>query len=99
MEEWGRVEPVKMILSRCQIHRGCTIEVFFGEKAGGRIPWPDPDLKPGAALYFPGLVPIQLRHLLKDQNANARKAISTLSAEVAALRENMRLFDQLVGPS
>ena len=30
-----------MILSRCEIHRGCTIEVFFGEKAGGRIPWPD----------------------------------------------------------
>ena len=37
-----------MILSRCEIHRGCTIEVFFGEKAGGRIPWPDPDLKPDA---------------------------------------------------
>ena len=31
-------EPVKMILCRCEIHRGCIIEVFFGEKAGGRIP-------------------------------------------------------------
>jgi hypothetical protein len=48
-----------MILSRCEIHRGCTIEVFFGEKAGGRIPWPDPDLKPDAERDFPGSVPIR----------------------------------------
>ena len=86
-----------MILSRCQIHRSCTIEVFFGEKAGSRIPWPDPDLKPGAERDFPGLVPIQLKHLPKDQNAKARETISALTAEVAELREeNKRLLDQLV---
>src|SRR5262245_13343659 len=78
--------PVKMILSCCEIHRGCTIEVFFGDKAGGRIPWPDPDLKPDAERDFPGLVPIQLRHLLNDPNAEAREAISALRAEVAELR-------------
>jgi hypothetical protein len=80
-------EPVKMILSRCEIHRGCTIEVFFGEKAGGRIPWPDPDLKPDAERDFPGSVPIRLMHLPKDGNAKARRAISRLTAEVAELQE------------
>lgn len=91
------MEPVKLILSRCQIHRGCTIEVFFGEKEGGRIPWPDPDLKPDAERDFPGLVPIQLKHLLKDQNAKTREAITALTAEVAELREqNDKLLDQLV---
>jgi hypothetical protein len=86
-----------MILSRCQIHRGCTIEVSFGEKAGGRIPWPDPDLKPDAERDFPGLVPIQLKHLLKDPNANARETISALTAEVAELREEKeKLLEQLV---
>ena len=95
--ESGRVEPVKMILSCCQIHRGCTIEVYFGEKAGGRIPWPDPDLKPDAERDFPGLVPNQLKHILKDRNAKAREAISALTAEVADLREeNKKLLDQLV---
>ena len=93
-DEWN---PVKMILACCQIHRGCTIEVFFGEKAGGRIPWPDPDLKPDAERDFPGLVPIQLKHLLSDGNAKAREAITALTAEVAELRqENKRLLDQLV---
>ena len=76
-----------MILSCCEIHRGCTIEVFFGDKAGGRIPWPDPDLKPDAERDFPGLVPPQLRHLFNDPNAEAREAISALRAEVAELRE------------
>jgi hypothetical protein len=91
------VEPVKMILACCQIHRGCTIEVFFGEKAGGRIPWPDPDLKPDAERDFPGSVPIRLAHLPKDGNAKARRAISTLTAEVAELQEeNKKLLDQLV---
>ena len=86
-----------MILSCCQIHRGCTIAVFFGEKAGGRIPWPDPDLKPDAERDFPGLVPNQLKHILNDRNAKARQTISTLTAEVADLRgENMKLLDQLV---
>lgn len=85
-----------MILSCCQIHRGCTIEVFFGEKAGGRIPWPDPDLKPDAERDFPGSVPIRLAHLPKDGNAKARRAISTLTAEVAELQEeNKKLLDQL----
>ena len=88
---------MKMILSRCQIHRGCTIEVFFGERAGGRIPWPDPDLKPDAERDFPGLVPTQLKHLPTNQNAKAREAISALTAEVAELREeNKKLLDQLV---
>ena len=86
-----------MILSCCQIHRGCTIEVFFGERAGGRIPWPDPDLKPDAERDFPGLVPNQLKHCPKDQNAKAREAISALTAQVAELREdNKKLLDQLV---
>lgn len=95
--ESGRVDPVKLILACCQIHRRCTIEVFFGEKAAGRIPWPDPDLKPDAERDFPGLVPIQLKHLLRDQDASAREAISALTAEVAELREgNKKLLDQLV---
>jgi hypothetical protein len=90
------MEPVKMILSRCEIHRGCTIEVFFGDRAGGRIPWPDPDLKPDAERDFPGLVPIQLKHCPKDENAKARETISALTAEVAELREdNKKLLDQL----
>jgi hypothetical protein len=93
--ESGRVEPMKMILACCQIHRGCTIEVFFGEKAGGRIPWPDPDLKPYAERDFPGLVPNHLKHVLRDPNA--REAIGALTAEVADLRkENKKLLDQLV---
>jgi hypothetical protein len=41
-----------MILSCCAIHRGCTIQVFFGEEADGRIPWPDPDLKLDAERDF-----------------------------------------------
>lgn len=93
----GTSGTVKMILSRCEIHRGCTIEVFFSEKAGGRIPWPDPDLKPDAERDFPGLVPTHLKHLPKDQNAKAREAISALTAQVAELREdNKKLLDQLV---
>ena len=85
-----------MILSCCQIHRGCTIEVFFGEEAGGRIPWPDPDLKPDAERDFPGLVPNHLKHVLKDPNVKAREAIGALTAEVADLREeNKKLLDQL----
>mgnify|MGYP003403974053 FL=1 len=86
-----------MILSYCEIHRGCTLEVIFGEKAGGRIPWPDPDLKPDAERDFPGSVPIQMTHLLKDRNAKAREAIGALTVEVAELREeNRKLLDQLV---
>jgi polyhydroxyalkanoate synthesis regulator phasin len=86
-----------MILSCCQIHRGCIIEVFFGEREGGRIPWPDLDLKPDAERDFPGLVPNQLKHVLKDRNAKAREAISALTAKVAELREeNKKLLDQLV---
>jgi polyhydroxyalkanoate synthesis regulator phasin len=88
---------VKMILSRCEIHRGCIIEVFFGEKAGGRIPWPDPDLKPDAERDFPGLVPNHLEHVLKEPNVKARERIGALTAEVADLREeNKKLLDQLV---
>jgi hypothetical protein len=74
-----------------------TIEVFFGEKADGRIPWPDPHLKPEAERDFPGLVPIHLEHTLKDRDAKAREDISALTADVAELREeNKKLLDQLV---
>jgi hypothetical protein len=52
-----------MILSCCAIHRSCTIEVFFGGEAECRIPWPDPDLKLDAERDFPGLVPIQVKHI------------------------------------
>jgi hypothetical protein len=52
-----------MILSCCAIHRGCTIEVFFGEEADCRIPRPDPDLKLDAERDFPGSVPIQVKHI------------------------------------
>jgi FtsZ-binding cell division protein ZapB len=42
-------------------------------------------------------VPIQLAHLLKDGNAKARRAISTLTSEVTELQEeNKKLLDQLV---
>jgi hypothetical protein len=55
------------------------------------------DLKPDAERDFPGLVPIQLKHLLKDPNANARETISALTAEVAELREEKeKLLEQLV---
>lgn len=56
-----------MIISSCAIHRGCSIAVFFGEEAHGRIPWPDPDLKPEAERDFPGMVPIQVGHIRKGQ--------------------------------
>jgi len=59
----GRVEPVKMILTRCPIHRGCTEQVFFGDGADGRIPNPDPGLRRDAERDFPGSVPIQVKHL------------------------------------
>ena len=95
--ESGRVRRVKMILACCEIHRGCTIEVFFGEKADGRIPWPDPDLKPEAERDFPGLVPNHVKHVPMDPNAKARESIGALTAEVADLRmENKELLDQLV---
>jgi hypothetical protein len=90
------VEAVKMILACCQIHRRCTIEVFFGDKAGGRIPWPDPDLKPVAQRDFPGSVPIQLRHILKDESANAREGITAITAELTELREETKKLARLI---
>jgi hypothetical protein len=54
---------VKIIISACPIHRGCTLEVIFGEKQEGRIPFPDPTLKNGAERDFPDLVPIEAKHL------------------------------------
>ena len=90
-------QGLKMILSRCEIHRGLHHRGVRGRDAGGRIPWPDPDLKPDAERDFPGSVPIRLAHLPKDGNAKARRAISTLTAEVAELQEeNKKLLDQLV---
>jgi hypothetical protein len=58
-----RAEPVKVIFSSCPIHRGCTIEVIFGEEAEGRIPFPDPALKRDAERDFQELVPIGVNHL------------------------------------
>jgi hypothetical protein len=73
-------------------HRG-----VLRREGSGRIPWPDPNIKPDAERDFPGLVLIQLMHLPKDQNAKARGAISALIAQVAELREeNKKLLDQLV---
>jgi hypothetical protein len=54
---------VKIIFSSCPIHRGCTIEVIFGEEAEGRIPFPDPALKRDAERDFQELVPIGVNHL------------------------------------
>jgi hypothetical protein len=61
--ESGEWNNVKMILSHCPIHRGCTIEVFFGDGAGGRIPNPHPGLNRDAERDFPGSVPIHVKHL------------------------------------
>ena len=52
-----------MILSSCAIHRGCTIEVIFGEEAEGRIHFPDPALKRDAERDFQEQVPIGVNHL------------------------------------
>ena len=41
-------------------------------------------------------MPNQLKHCPKDQNAKAREAISALTAQVAELREDSKLLDQLV---
>ena len=54
---------MKYILSSCPIHRGCTIQVVFGKESDGRIPFPDPALKQIAERDFPGLVPIEEKHL------------------------------------
>lgn len=53
---------MKYILSACPIHRGCMIEVVFGEAKDERIPYPDPALKPVAEGDFPDLVPIEVEH-------------------------------------
>jgi hypothetical protein len=60
------------------------IEVLFGERAGDRIPWPDPDLKPDAERDFPGLVPIHLKHLPRDQNSELREDNKKLLAQLVA---------------
>jgi len=54
---------MKYILSACPIHRECTIQVVFGKDSVGRIPFPDPALKHIAERDFPGLVPIEEKHL------------------------------------
>lgn len=54
---------MKIIFSSCPIHRGCTIEVIFGEEAEGRIPFPDPALKRDAERDFQELVPVGVNHL------------------------------------
>ena len=87
---------MKVIVSPCQIHRGCTIEVRFGDAARGRIPWPDPDLKPDAQRDFPGSVPIQLRHFSRDGRANVREGFTAVTAELAELREETKKLARLV---
>jgi hypothetical protein len=57
---------MKYILAACSIHRGCTIQVVFGKESDGRIPFPDPALKHVAERDFPGLVPIEAKHLKSD---------------------------------
>jgi hypothetical protein len=56
-------EALKIILSTCPIHTGCTIEVAYGDEADGRIPSPDPALKRDAERDFPDLVPVKVIHL------------------------------------
>jgi hypothetical protein len=60
------VRGVKYILSACPIHPGCTIQVVFGGDTNRRIPFPDPALKQIAERDFPGLVPIEAKHLKSD---------------------------------
>ena len=54
---------MKYTLSACPIHRGCTIELVFGDDTDRRIPLPDPTLKQIAERDFPDLVPIEAKHL------------------------------------
>lgn len=57
---------MRYMLSACPIHRGCTIQVVFGDDTNGRVPFPDPALKQIADEDFPGLVPIEAEHLKSD---------------------------------
>ena len=80
------MRSIEVAQSRCSSARGQAV-AFPGRS----------DLKPDAERDFPGLVPNQLKHCPKDQNAKAREAISALTAQVAELREdNKKLLDQLV---
>jgi hypothetical protein len=56
------VRGMKYTLSACPIHRGCTIELVFGDDTDRRIPLPD-TLKQIAERDFPDLVPIEAKHL------------------------------------
>ena len=40
--------------------------MVFGKESDGRIPFPDPALKQIAERDFPGLVPIEEKHLKRD---------------------------------
>ena len=64
------VRSVKIIVSACPIHRGCTLELIFGEEEEGRIPFPDPALKHVAEHDFPDLVPIEAKHLISRARAS-----------------------------
>ena len=57
---------MRYILSACPIHRGCTIQVVFGDDSNRRIPFPDPALKLIVERDFPGQVPIEAEHLKSD---------------------------------
>jgi hypothetical protein len=56
------VRGMKYTLSACPIHRGCTIELVFGDDTDRRIPLSDPTLKQIAERDFPDLVPIEAKH-------------------------------------
>ena len=69
MTESAKTSGLKSIISPCPIHPDCAIEVIFGPEQDGRIPFPDPALQPMAEHDFPGLVPIEARHLSRKRRA------------------------------
>lgn len=66
----AKTSGVKSIISVCPIHDDCTIEVMFGDKEDGRIPFPDPGLQLMAEWDFPGLVPTGANHLTRRRRSS-----------------------------
>jgi hypothetical protein len=66
----AKTSGLRSIISACPIHDDCTIEVMFGREEDGRIPFPDPALRPIAKVDFPGLVPSEARHLSRKRRAS-----------------------------
>lgn len=69
MAQTAKTSGLKSIISACPIHGDCVLEVIFGPEEDGRIPFPDPALRPMAEYDFPGLVPIEARHLSRRRPA------------------------------